>query len=99
MERIKNTPVNRNSIRIYALAFEDLRSAIKDLPESNPTTLMICKNTKVVRDSWAKRGTFCTLPPQVCGNLEHIYKRLVASGVINEKLKPISKSSLLVAED
>lgn len=100
---ILKVPVNN----IYHAKYnvENIRLAIEHLiqqseqPSSGAFADRIpSNNIRSVRQTWDKQGAFVSLPPQINSNTSEIYKRLEDNSIINNKKKPMSKTSLLVAE-
>jgi group II intron reverse transcriptase/maturase len=94
-----------NSIYHAKYNVENIRLAIEDLlnQSEHPSSDVFAdripsNNIKSVRQSWDERGAFISLPPQINSNTSEVYKRLEDNSIINNKKKPISKTSLLVAE-
>ena len=90
-----NTRMNSENIR---LAIEDLINKIKNLPKNNKSTMIISKNAESVRQTWDEQGIFLNLPIQIKADTDEIYNRLINNSIINNKKKPISKTSLLKSE-
>lgn len=98
-----HTPVNKtynarmNSQNIR-LVIKDLISQTTNLPENTPPTMIISQNAESVRQTWDEHGVFLGLPIQIKADTNEIYKRLIDGSIINNKKKPISKTSLIRSE-
>ena len=90
-----NARFNAENIR---LAIEDLIFQVKNLPEDTDSTFIINKNAESVRQTWEEHGVFLGLPIQIKADTSEIYNHLVNNSIINNKKRPISKTSLLRSE-
>ena len=90
-----NSRINSENIR---LAIEDLIIQIKNMPEDYQLTMITCKNAQSVRQTWDEQGVFLGLPIQIKADTNEIYNCLMNNSIINNKKKPISKTSFLKSE-
>lgn len=88
--------LNEENIR---LVIEDLIFQVKNLPKDTDSIFIAGKNAASVRKSWENQGVLTWLPIQIKADTNEIYNRLVNNSIINNKKKPISKTSLLRFDD
>jgi hypothetical protein len=91
-----NARLNAENLR---LAIEDLIFQVKNLSEGTDSTFTVNKNSESVRQSEKNQGVFFGLSVQIKADINEIYNCLVNNSIINNKKKPISKTSLLRFED
>jgi Type II intron maturase len=84
-----NAKSNAANIR---LAIEDLIEQVKNLLEDRAS---IFANHKGFKDRLEKKSVFFGSPLQIKADINEVYNCLVHNCIVNEKKKPLSKTSLL----
>jgi hypothetical protein len=96
VNNIYHAKYNVENIR---LAIEDLLLQAEESPSKSYIDYIPNNNAISVRQTWDEEGVFTSLPPQINSDTTEIYSRLEKASIINSKKKPMSKNSLLAAED